>query len=144
MRSLPARQNFPALAQAHARCFSLPPSTLLPPISQIQDLRTGEGQGGVCLKATSTKLFHSCVSHWTVWSICLSPVRSAPGNKLRRAWDSAWWTCLGCSGRSPLHTSLLLLPSSTALAPLPWFVFVPAKFTSQDRSVQCCGAGHQR
>lgn len=35
------------------------------------------------------KLFHSCASHRTVWSICMSPVRYATGNELRWAQDSA-------------------------------------------------------
>ena len=72
MSSVHSRQNLPALTQAHASGFSLPPSTLFPPVSQIQYLCTAEGQGGAGLKATGTKLFHSCASHWMVWSICPS------------------------------------------------------------------------
>lgn len=60
MRSLHSKQNLPVFAQAYA---ILSPSSFLPPVSQIQYLCTAEGQGGVCLRTTSTKLFHSCVSH---------------------------------------------------------------------------------
>lgn len=104
IRTLDSRQNPPVFAQAHANL--LPPS-LFPPVSQIQYLCTAEGQGGRWHKAPSTKQFHSCVSHWMIWSICQSPVRSTNGKKLRQCPVDLLGLLMKIS---PLCSQLLLPP----------------------------------
>lgn len=64
--------------------------------------------------------------------------------QMGRSLDSALWTCLGCSWRSPLyaHSFFCHLLQLSASAPLLQSVY--AKRTSQGRSVHCSSAGHQQ